>query len=287
MFGYQRVGDLVWAAADIKARGFLIGGLAGRTTLSGEGLQHQDAHNVLMFSFVPTCKAYDLCFSYEIAVIVQDGLKRMYADQEDVFYYFTLMNESYEHPAMPAGAAPGIIKGMYEFKKSAQKLTHSVQLLGSGAILREVIKAAAILEEKYDVSADIWGVTSFNELRRDKDSAERYNRLHPTAKPKLAYITECLTGRAGPVIAATDYMRLFADQVRSAVPASYHVLGTDGFGRSDSRDNLRDFFEVNANMVVYTALKALADDGLLAMDVVVKAAKELDIDAERPDPWTL
>ena len=287
MFGYQRVGDLVWAAADIKARGFLIGGLAGRTTLSGEGLQHQDAHNVLMFSFVPTCKAYDLCFSYEIAVIVQDGLKRMYADQEDVFYYFTLMNESYEHPAMPAGAAPGIIKGMYEFKKSAQTLKHSVQLLGSGAILREVIKAAAILEEKYDVSADIWGVTSFNELRRDKDSAERHNRLHPTATPKLAYITECLTGRAGPVIAATDYMRLFADQVRSAVPASYHVLGTDGFGRSDSRDNLRDFFEVNANMVVYTALKALADDGSLAMDVVVKAAKELDIDAERPDPWTL
>lgn len=287
MFGYQRVGDLVWAAADIKARGFLIGGLAGRTTLSGEGLQHQDAHNVLMFSFVPTCKAYDLCFSYEIAVVVQDGLKRMYADQEDVFYYFTLMNESYEHPSMPSGAQAGIIKGMYEFKKSDKESKHQVQLLGSGAILREVIKAADILEKNYNVSADIWGVTSFNELRRDKDSAERYNRLHPGETPKLAYITECLVNREGPVIAATDYMRLFADQVRSAIPNAYHVLGTDGFGRSDSRANLRNFFEVNANMVVYTALKALADEGNLSMDVVVKAAEELNIDAARPDPWTL
>lgn len=287
MFGYQRVGDLVWAAADIKARGFLIGGLAGRTTLSGEGLQHQDAHNVLMFSFVPTCKAYDLCFAYEIAVIVQDGLKRMYADQEDVFYYFTVMNESYEHPAMPEGAAPGIIQGMYAFKKSLKPAIHHVQLLGSGAILREVIKAASILEQDYHVTADIWGVTSFNELRRDKDSVERYNRLHPTETPKVAYITECLKNSEGPVIAATDYMRLFADQVRSAVPNPYHVLGTDGFGRSDSRANLRDFFEVNANMVVYTALKALADIGNISMDVVVKAAKELHIDADRADPWAL
>jgi pyruvate dehydrogenase E1 component len=287
MFGYQRVGDLVWAAGDVKARGFLIGGLAGRTTLPGEGLQHQDAHNVLMFSFVPTCKAYDLCFSYEIAVLVQDGLQRMYADQEDCFYYFTVMNESYQHPAMPKGAEKGIVRGMYDFKKSRKKSTSRVQLLGSGAILREVIKAAEILEKDYNVAADIWGVTSFNELRRDKDSAERHNRLHPNGKVKKAYVTECLDGREGPVIAATDYMRLFADQVRSAIPGSYHVLGTDGFGRSDSRANLRDFFEVNANMVVYTALKALADEGTIPMDDVVKAAKKLKIDAKRPDPWTL
>lgn len=287
MFGYQRVGDMVWAAADAKARGFLIGGLAGRTTLAGEGLQHQDAHNVLMFSFVPTCKAYDLCFSYEIAVLVQDGLRRMYEEQEDCFYYFTVMNESYEHPAMPKGAEKGIVKGMYEFKKSRKKSKARVQLLGSGAILREVIQAAEILEKDYNVAADIWGVTSFNELRRDKDSAARHNRLNPKAKARQAYVTECLADREGPVIAATDYMRLFADQIREAIPNHYVVLGTDGFGRSDSRDNLRDFFEVNANMIVYSALKALADEGELAVDEVVKAAKKLNIDSKRPDPWTL
>jgi pyruvate dehydrogenase E1 component len=287
MFGYQRVGDLVWAAGDIKARGFLIGGLAGRTTLPGEGLQHQDSHNVLMFSFVPTCKSYDLCFSYEIAVLVQDGLKRMYVDQEDCFYYFTVMNESYQHPAMPKGAEKGIVRGMYSFKKSRKKSQPRVQLLGSGAILREVIQAAEMLEKDFNIAADIWGVTSFNELRRDKDSAERHNRLHPKAKARKAYVTECLEGREGPVIAATDYLRLFADQIRSAIPNPYHVLGTDGFGRSDSRPNLRDFFEVNANMVVYTALKALADEGAIPMEDVVKAAKKLKIDPKRPDPWTL
>ncbi|PHQ80082.1 MAG: pyruvate dehydrogenase (acetyl-transferring), homodimeric type [Coxiella sp. (in: Bacteria)] len=287
MFGYQRVGDLVWAAGDIKARGFLIGGLAGRTTLAGEGLQHQDSHNVLMFSFVPSCKAYDLCFSYEVAVLVQHGLQRMYAEQKDEFYYFTVMNESYQHPAMPKGAEKGIIKGMYDFKKSSKKSKLKVQLLGSGAILREVIQAAAILEKEYDVAADIWGVTSFNELRRDNDSVVRHNRLHPAGKAKQAYVTQCLDGREGPVIAATDYLRLFADQVRSAIPGSYHVLGTDGYGRSDSRANLRDFFEVNANMVVYTALKALVDEGSLDTDVVVAAAKKLNIDAKRPDPWTV
>jgi pyruvate dehydrogenase E1 component len=288
MFGYQRVGDLVWAAGDIKAKGFLVGGLSGRTTLSGEGLQHQDAHNVLMFSFVPSCKAYDLCFAYEIAVVMQDGLKRMYADQEGVFYYLTVMNEAYQHPPMPKGAEEGIIKGMYAFAKSKKKSKARVQLLGSGAILREVIKAADILEKDYDIAADIWGVTSFNELRRDKDSVERYNRLHPAAKkPKKAHITQCLEGCEGPVIAATDFMRLFADQVRSAVPADYYVLGTDGYGRSDSRANLRDFFEVNAEMVVYTALKALADQSVIAVDVVKKAAKTLKIDSKRPDPWTV
>lgn len=287
MFGYQRVGDLVWAAGDIKAKGFLVGGLAGRTTLAGEGLQHQDSHNVLMFSFVPTCKAYDLCFGYEIAVIVQNGLQRMYADKEDIFYYITVMNESYQHPAMPKGAEDGIIKGMYAFSESKAKGPRA-QLLGSGAILREVIKAAEILENDYGVAADIWGVTSFNELRRDKDSAERYNRLHPTAKKqRKAYITECLEDREGPVIAATDYMRLFADQVRSAVPGDYHVLGTDGFGRSDSRPNLRDFYEVNAAMIVHTTLKALVDRGEIKLDVLKKAMKQLKIDAKRPDPWTV
>ena len=287
MFGYQRVGDLVWAAGDIKARGFLIGGLAGRTTLAGEGLQHQDAHNVLMFSFVPTCKAYDLCFGYEIAVVIQDGLQRMYVDQEDVFYYFTVMNESYQHPPMPKGAEIGIVKGMYEFKKNETSSTVRVQLLGSGAILREVIKAADILEKEYNVAVDIWGVTSFNELRRDYYSADRYNRLHPKDTPKKAYVTECLDGCEGPVIAATDYMRLFADQIRGAISNQYHVLGTDGFGRSDSRENLRDFFEVNANMLVYTALKALADENRIPMNTVIMAAAALKIESNRPDPWTV
>lgn len=287
MFGYQRVGDLVWAAGDIKARGFLLGGLSGRTTLSGEGLQHQDAHNALMFSFVPTCKAYDLCFGYEIAVIVQHGLQRMYADQEDEFYYLTLMNESYVHPAMPKDAENGIVKGMYQFSKSKKKSDLRVQLLGSGAILREAIKAAGMLEKDYKVAADVWGVTSFNELRRDKDSVERYNRLHPTAKPKKAYITQCLEKTTGPVIAATDFMRLFADQVRSAVPGTYCVLGTDGFGRSDSRDNLRNFFEVSAEMIVYTALKALLDEGKIDTKTLTEATKKLNIDTNRPDPWTV
>lgn len=288
MFGYQRVGDLVWAAADAKARGFLIGGLAGRTTLSGEGLQHQDAHNVLMFSFVPTCKAYDLCFSYEIAVIVQDGLRRMYQEQEDCFYYFTVMNESYQHPAMPSGVEEGIVRGMYQFKRSEKTTAQArVQLLGSGAILREVIQAAAQLETEFNIAADVWSVTSFNELRRDQDSVERYNRLHPTATPRKAFVTTCLETGEGPVIAATDYLRLFADQIHRSVPHAYYVLGTDGFGRSDTRDHLRDFFEVNANMVVYTALKALADAGSIPVETVVAARDTLKIDPERLDPWTL
>ena len=287
MFGYQRVGDLVWAAGDVKARGFLVGGLSGRTTLPGEGLQHQDGQNALMFSFVPTCKAYDLCFGYEIAVVVQDGLKRMYEKQEDLFYYLTVMNESYQHPAMPKDAEKGIVKGMYAFSKSKKKSKARVQLLGSGAILREAIKAAEILETDFEIAADVWGVTSFNELRRDKESVERHNRLLPDEKAKKAYITECLDNTEGPIIAATDFMRLFAEQVRSAVPRSYHVLGTDGFGRSDSRDNLRDFFEVDAKMIVYTAIKALADEGAIEASRVIDARKVLNIDGNRADPWTL
>ncbi len=287
MFGYQRVGDLIWAAADIQARGFLVGGLAGRTTLSGEGLQHQDAHNVLMFSFVPTCKAYDLCFSYEIAVIMHQGLKEMYEEQQNVFYYFTVMNESYQHPPMPKGAEAGIVKGMYLFSSAPKKAKLRVQLLGSGAIFREVIQAAAILEKEFGVHADVWGVTSFNQLRRDKDSVERYNRLHPDQTPKRAYVAECLEGHLGPVIAASDYMKLFADQIRSSIDRRYVVLGTDGFGRSDTRPVLRDFFEVDAKMIAYTALKALADEGEIDMGVVLKARDQLHIATDRQDPWTL
>lgn len=295
MFGYQRIGDLVWAAGDIKARGFIVAGLAGRTTLPGEGLQHQDSHNVLMYSVVPCCRAYDPTFSYEFAVIFQHGLQEMIAEQKDVFYYLTMMNERYQHPAMPKGVEEDIIKGMYLFKEAKKTATKAkdkkanglqVQLLGSGAILLEVIKAAEILQNDFKVASDIWSVPSFNELRRDIESVARHNRLHPDVKPQQSHVTKCLTDRQGPTIAATDYMKLFADQIRSAVPNPYYVLGTDGFGRSDSRPNLRDFFEVDAKMIAYTALKALADQGDWSTKELLAAREKLKIDANRPDPWT-
>lgn len=287
MFGYQRVGDFVWAAADMQARGFIMGGLAGRTTLAGEGLQHQDCHNLLMFSVVPTCRSYDPAFGYEMAVIIQDGLRRMYKDQENVFYYITMMNEIYQHPAMPVGVEEGIVKGMYLFKAGNDKLQKRVQLLGAGAILREVIAAADILEKEYKVAADIWSVPSFNLLRHDIESTDRFNRLHPSEKPKQSYVAGCLADQTGPVIAATDYMKLLANQIREAVKQPYYVLGTDGFGRSDSRRNLRDFFEVDAKMIVYTALKALMDQGDYAKDDLLRAMATLNIDSNRPDPWTV
>ncbi|MBW5802603.1 pyruvate dehydrogenase (acetyl-transferring), homodimeric type [Coxiella endosymbiont of Ornithodoros amblus] len=287
MFGYQRVGDLVWAAADMHTRGFILGGLAGRTTLPGEGLQHQDSHNLLMFSMVPTCCSYDPAFGYELAVIIQDGLRRMYQDKENVFYYITLMNESYQHPPMPKGVEEGIVKGMYLFKQGNGKLSKRVQLLGAGAILREVIAASEILEERFKVAADVWSVLSFNLLRHNIESVGRYNRLHPDTAPKRSYVQKCLDNQKGPVIAATDYVKLLANQIREAVKQPYYVLGTDGFGRSDTRPALRDFFEVDAKMVAYTALKALADQNEFAKDQLLSAMKKLGVDPNRPDPWTV
>ena len=287
MFGYQRFGDLCWAAGDMRARGFILGGTAGRTTLAGEGLQHQDGHNLLMFSFVPNCVTYDPCFSYELAVIIQNGLQRMMADQEDVYYYITLMNENYVQPAMPVNAEKDIIKGMYLFKESDKNTSARVQLLGAGTILREVIKAAEILQEHYDVAADIWGVTSFNELRRDIRAVRRYNRLNPESASHTSHVEQCLENRVGPVIAATDYIQLYAEQIRSDIKARYYVLGTDGFGRSDTRKELRKFFEVDASSIAYTALKALYKEEKINLELLLKAKQQLGIDGAQPDPVTV
>ena len=290
MFGFQRIGDLAWAAGDMRARGFLLGGTAGRTTLNGEGLQHEDGHSHLMASTIPNCISYDPTFSYELAVIIQDGLRRMVQEQEDVFYYITVMNENYTHPAMPEGVEKGILRGMYLFSegKAAKKNQPRVQLLGSGTILREVIAAAAMLEKDYGVAADIWSVTSFNELRRDGLEAQRWNTLHPEAEPRLSYVEQCLKDREGPVIAATDYVKTYADQIRAFMPAQhYSVLGTDGFGRSDTRRALRRFFEVDRNYVAVAALKALADQEAIPRAKVADAIKRYGIDSEKPSPTSV
>jgi len=286
MFGFQRVGDFVWAAADSQARGFLVGGTAGRTTLAGEGLQHQDGHSHLLFSTVPNCVAYDPTYSYELAVIVQDGLRRMYQEQENVFYYITCMNENYAHPAMPAGAAEGILKGMY-LLRSGTTGKNRATLFGSGTILREVLAAAELLEKDYGVAADVFSATSFNELRRNALETERWNLLHPGEKPRRTYVQEVLGDRTGPFIAATDYMKTVADQIRQWVPGRYAVLGTDGFGRSDSRAELRRFFEVDRNYVALATLKALADDGKVDAKIVTQAMKSFGIDPEKPNPLTV
>lgn len=286
MFGFQRIGDLAWAAGDMRARGFLLGATAGRTTLAGEGLQHQDGHNLLLAATIPNCVAYDPTFSYELAVIMQDGMHRMYEKQESVFYYITLMNENYVHPEMPKGAEEGILKGMYLLQSSAlKKPKATVQLLGSGTILREVIAAAQELAEQYDIAADVWSVTSFTELRREAMAIERDNLFHPTRKAKLSYVTQCLQDKSGPVIAATDYMRAYADQVRAYIPQHYVVLGTDGFGRSDTRAQLRDFFEVDRRYIVVAVLKALADAGTIDTKQVAQAIKHYQLDSEKPCPW--
>ncbi len=287
MFGFQRCGDLAWAAADIKTRGFLIGGTAGRTTLAGEGLQHQDGHSHILASTIPSCISYDPTYAYELAVIIHDGLRRMYENLEPVYYYITCMNENYVHPPLPEGAEEGIVKGMYRLIESDSKSKNRVQLLGSGTILREVIEAAKLLESEHSVAADVWSVTSFNELARDGHSVERVNRLNPRKKPKASYVEQCLEDTQGPVIAATDYVQNYADQIRGFVPRSYYVLGTDGFGRSDTRAKLRWFFEVNRYYVVTTALKALADDGKISTNELMKAYKKYDIDPSKPDPTTV
>ena len=290
MFGFQRVGDLCWAAGDSRAKGFLLGGTAGRTTLNGEGLQHEDGHSHLMAATIPNCITYDPTFGYELAVIIQDGLRRMYANGEDIYYYITVMNENYTHPAMPAGVEPDILKGMYLFREAAvskKDKAPRVQLLGSGTILREVIAAAELLEQDFGVKADIWSATSFNELRREGIDVERWNMLHPAEPPRESHVQKCLKDRAGPVVAATDYMRNFADQIRPYVRGRYVVLGTDGFGRSDTRKNLRRFFEVDRHYVAVAALKALADEGTITIEKVAEAIDRYGIDTDKPNPTTV
>jgi pyruvate dehydrogenase E1 component len=285
MFGFQRIMDLAWAAGDSQARGFLLGATAGRTTLNGEGLQHQDGHSHLMANMIPNCVSYDPTYSHELAVIIQDGMRRMYQDKENVFYYVTVMNENYAHPDMPEGSAEGIIKGLYCLAPSAVKKPKlKVQLMGSGTILREVEAAAEILKADYKVEADVWSATSINLLRRDGLDCERWNMLHPESDAKVPYVAEQLRGRQGPVICATDYIKSYGEQLRPYIESRYVVLGTDGYGRSDTRAKLRSHFEVDRHYIVVAALKALADDGLIALSVVTKAIKAFGIDTEKANP---
>ena len=286
MFGFQRIGDSAWQAADMRARGFLLGATAGRTTLNGEGLQHEDGHSHLLAGAIPNCRPYDPTFGYEVAVIVQHGMQRMLTEQRDEYYYLTLMNENYAHPEMPAGAEEGILKGMYLLQDAGKpkKGELRVQLLGSGTILREAIAAAELLDKDFGVKADIWSCPSFTELRRDGFDCERWNRLHPEDAPKVSYVEQCLGGRSGPAIAATDYVRAYADQIRAFVPMRYTVLGTDGFGRSDTRANLRRHFEVDRYYIAHAAIAALASDGKLNGKDVARAIKEYRIDVEKVNP---
>ena len=284
MFGFQRIGDLAWAAGDSRARGFMLGGTAGRTTLNGEGLQHEDGHSHILAGTIPNCISYDPTFQYEVAVIVHKGLQRMYVDQEDVYYYLTLMNENYAHPDMPMGAEEGIIKGLYRFSKTAKPAKKHVNLMGSGTILVQAIKAAELLKEDFGVTSDIWSATSFNELARDGQDAARHNRLNPLADEQVPYVTEVLQDVTGPVIAATDYMKNYAEQIRAYVPQNYVVLGTDGYGRSDSRVNLRRFFEVDANHIASAAMVQLFKDGTVSEKDLKAALAKYDIDGAKPNP---
>jgi len=286
MFGFQRVGDFCWAAGDMQSRGFLIGGTAGRTTLAGEGLQHQDGHSQLVATTIPNCVAYDPAYAYEVAVIVHDGLRRMYQEQQDVFYYVTVMNENYAQPALPDGVSDGILKGMYRLKSGGRGKVR-VNLLASGTILREALAAAELLEADFGVPADVFSVTSWSELRREALDVERWNLLNPGAEPRRPYVAGCLADQQGPFIAASDYMRTVAEQIRQWVPGRYSVLGTDGYGRSDSRAALREFFEVDRRYIALAALKSLADDGKLDRATVKGAITQLGIDAARPNPWSV
>jgi len=286
MFGFQRIGDLAWAAGDIQARGFLLGGTAGRTTLAGEGLQHQDGHSLIMASTIPNCVSYDPTFAYELAVIIQHGLHRMFVEQDNVFFYITVMNENYQHPDIKAHCEEGIIQGMYLFEECKQQSKNHVQLLGGGTILREVIAAASLLKEDFDITSDVWSVTSFNELRREGLAVERNNKMHPDKPHKQSYVNRLLSSRKGPVIAASDYMRLYADQIRPYIDAPYITLGTDGYGRSDTRKQLRHFFEVDAKFIAITALNALVDMGQLSKEFLLDAMKRYGIDQDKLDPAT-
>ena len=286
MFGFQRIMDLCWAAGDMRSRGFLLGATAGRTTLNGEGLQHEDGHSLVMAAQVPNCRAYDPAFAYELAVIVQHGLKRMYADGIDEYYYLALYNENYPHPDLPAGVEDGILRGGYLLRSAeAAKPPMHVQLLGSGALLREVIAAADLLEAEWGVTSDVWSLPSVSELAREAREVERWNLLHPTDTPRVPYITECLQGMHGPAIASSDWVRAHFEQIRPWVPKAYHVLGTDGFGRSDNRPALRDFFEVDRRWIVVKSLYALAQEGAVPMERVRQAARIYGLKAERAAPW--
>ncbi|WP_370981543.1 pyruvate dehydrogenase (acetyl-transferring), homodimeric type [Agaribacterium sp. ZY112] len=287
MFGFQRIGDLAWLAGDAQARGFLIGATAGRTSLNGEGLQHQDGHSHLLANTIPNCRTYDPTYGHELAVILADGLKRMYKDKENVFYYVTTMNEQYTHPDMPTGAEEGIVKGIYKLHEAKKKAKKSVQLMGAGTILREVEAAAELLRDDFAVESDVWSVTSVNELARDGQQVDRWNRMHPESEPQKAYITETLESTKGPFVISTDYMKSYSEQLRPYMPGSYTVLGTDGFGRSDTRSQLRKFFEVNRYYVVVAALKALADEGTIKASVVSDAIKKYGLDAEKANPLTV
>jgi pyruvate dehydrogenase E1 component len=287
MFGFQRIGDLAWAAGDSQARGFLIGATAGRTTLNGEGLQHQDGHSLVLASTIPNCMAYDPAYAYELTVIIQDGLRRMFHEKENKFYYITTMNENYTQPEMPPGAEEGIVKGLYPLSKTAKRSKLAVDLVGAGTILREVEAAAEILEKDYKVAVNVWSMTSANELQREGKAVERWNMLHPAEEPRVAYVARCLADAKGPVVVATDYIKAYADQIREFVPGRFVSLGTDGFGRSDTRGKLRKFFEVSREYIVLAALKALADDGKVPAADVAKAMKKLGINPDKPDPCSL
>jgi len=291
MFGFQRTGDLAWAAGDIQARGFLIGGTAGRTTLNGEGLQHQDGHSQLFANFIPNCVSYDPTFHYEVAVIVHEGMRRMFQEQENVFYYLTTMNENYSHPDMPEGAEEDILKGLYHLQSTevtkGKKKAPRVQLMGSGTILNEVIAAAELLKDDFGIASDIWSATSFNELTRDGQDIERWNRLHPESTPRLSHVEELLENQEGPVIAASDYMKSFAEQISPFIPGNYYTLGTDGFGRSDSREALRRHFEVDRHHIVVTALTGLADEDSVPVSKISEAIKKYDIDVDKSNPVTV
>jgi pyruvate dehydrogenase E1 component len=287
MFGFQRVGDLAWAAADMQARGFLLGGTAGRTTLAGEGLQHQDGHSHVLASVIPSCRAYDPCFAYELSVILDEGMRRMFVEHERAFYYVTLGNESYPHPSLPSrdGVREGIVRGLYRLREASPEARDRVQLLGSGPILREVLAAADLLDHDWGIGTDVWSVTSFGELRRDGLAVERWNLLHPQEDQRVPYVARCLSGHPGPVIAASDYLKLHADQIRAFLPdRRYLALGTDGFGRSDDRQNLRRFFEVDACFIAFAALAMLAREGLIPPSQVTSAARKYGIDCDRANP---
>jgi pyruvate dehydrogenase E1 component len=284
MFGFQRVGDFIWAAGDIQARGFLLGATAGRTTLAGEGLQHQDGHSQLLSSTVPNCVSYDPTYAYELAVIIHDGMRRMYVNQENIFYYLTVMNENYVQPPLPKGVEPGILKGGYLLQTGGRGKVRTT-LLGSGTILRECLAAAKILENDYGIPADVFSITSFSELRREALEVERWNLLHPADSPRVPYVEALLKEHEGPVVAATDYMRIVPDQIREWVGGRYLTLGTDGYGRSDSRAALRKHFEVDRNYITVAALKALADEGKVDQTTLTGAMKALGVDSSKPVPW--
>ena len=287
MFGFQRVGDQMWLAGDIKAKGFLLGATYGRTTLNGEGLQHQDGHSLLLASTIPTLLAYEPAFGYEIAVIIADGLRRMYRDGEDLFYFLGVHNENFAMPAMPVGCESGILKGLYKFRSGADDKKHRAQIFGSGTIIREALRAQEILADRYDVSADVWSATNYKQLRTEALNCQRWNRLHPTESPRQSYLETTLAGETGPFIAVSDNMKMVPDQIAPWVPGGLTTLGTDGYGRSDTRKALRRFFEVDAECTVIATLHALAQRGQIDRQVVAQAIQDLGVDSEKSFPQIL